>query len=129
MSTLCPFLKVPWVGLQSVITAFLSHTLSFFLSFETTCITSVGDKTIVLHKICSSLNTYNQRQKSLVFVGFVICYIHCVTCSVRKLNWHVFFFILNTDHYILFAAKTYILLLILHGLNKPTRIPPILALF
>ena len=27
--TLCPFLTVPWVGLQSVIVAFLDHTLSF----------------------------------------------------------------------------------------------------
>ena len=46
--------------------------------------------------------------------------------SVRKLHWHVLFcFILNIDHYILFAAKICILLLILHGLNyKPTRIPP-----
>ena len=56
MPTLCPFLMVPWVGLQSVIVAFLSHTLFFFLIFESTCIIIVGDKTIVLHKICSSLN-------------------------------------------------------------------------
>ena len=35
------------------------------------------------------------------------------------------FFILNIDHYTLFAAKIYFLLLILHGLNyKPTMIPP-----
>ena len=46
--------------------------------------------------------------------------------SVRKLHWHVlFFFILNIDHYILFAAKICILLLILHGL----KYKPILALF
>ena len=36
-----------------------------------------------------------------------------------------FIFILNIDHYILFAAKICILLLILHGLNYK----PILALF
>ena len=30
MPSLCPFLTVPWVGLQSVIVAFLGHTLSFF---------------------------------------------------------------------------------------------------
>ena len=46
MPTLCPFLTVPWVGLQSVIVAFLGHTLSFF---ETIII--VDDNTIVLHKI------------------------------------------------------------------------------
>ena len=46
MPTLCAFLKVPWVGLQSVIVAFLGHTLSFF---ETIII--VDDNTIVLHKI------------------------------------------------------------------------------
>ena len=45
MSTLCPFLTVPWAGLQSVIVAFLGHTQSFF---ETTI--SVYDTTIVLHK-------------------------------------------------------------------------------
>ena len=41
MHTLCPFLAVPWVGLQSVIVAFLGHTLSII----------VDDNTIVLHKI------------------------------------------------------------------------------
>ena len=46
MPTLCPFLTVPWVGLQSVVMAFLGHALSFF---ETIVI--VDDKTIVLHKI------------------------------------------------------------------------------
>ena len=47
MPSLCPFLTVLWVGLQSVIVAFLGHTLSFF--FETIII--VDDNTIVLHKI------------------------------------------------------------------------------
>ena len=42
----CPLLKVPWVGLQSVIIAFLGNTLSFFETKIT-----VDDKTIVLHKI------------------------------------------------------------------------------
>ena len=46
MPSLCPFLTVPWVGLQSVIMAFLCHTHSFF---ETVII--VDDNTIVLHKI------------------------------------------------------------------------------
>ena len=46
MPSLCPFLTVPWVGLQSVIMAFLGHTISFF---ETVII--VDDNTIVLHKI------------------------------------------------------------------------------
>ena len=46
MHTLCPFLTVPWVGLQSVIMAFLGHTLSLF---ETKII--VDDNTIVYHKI------------------------------------------------------------------------------
>ena len=46
MPTLCPFLTVQWVGLQSVIMAFLGHTLSFF---ETIII--VDDNTIILHKI------------------------------------------------------------------------------
>ena len=46
MPTLCSFLTVPWVGLQSVFMAFLGHTLSFF---ETIII--VDDNTIVLHKI------------------------------------------------------------------------------
>ena len=44
--TLCPFLTVIWVGLQSVIVVFLGHTLSFS---ETIII--VDDKIIVLHKI------------------------------------------------------------------------------
>ena len=36
-----------------------------------------------------------------------------------------FYFLLNIDHYILFAAKICILLLILHGLNyKHARVPP-----
>ena len=46
MPTLCPFLMVPWAGLQSVIMAFLSHNLSLF---ETIII--VDAYTIVLHKI------------------------------------------------------------------------------
>ena len=46
MPTLCHFLAVLWVGLQSVIVAFLGHTLSFF---ETIVI--VDDNTIVLHKL------------------------------------------------------------------------------
>ena len=46
MPTLCPFLTVPLVGLQSVIMAFLGHTLSFF---ETIII--VDDNSIVLQKI------------------------------------------------------------------------------
>ena len=46
MPSLCPFLTVPWVGLQSVIMAFLGHTLSFF---ETIIIVDVN--TIVLNKI------------------------------------------------------------------------------
>ena len=46
MPSLCPFLKMTWVGLQSVIVAFLGHTLSFF---ETIII--VDDNTFVLHKI------------------------------------------------------------------------------
>ena len=41
MPTLCPFLTVPWVGLQSVIMEFLGHTLSFLETIMT----------IVLHKI------------------------------------------------------------------------------
>ena len=42
MPSWCPFLMVPcWVGLQSVIVAFLGHTLSFV---ETIII--VDDKTI-----------------------------------------------------------------------------------
>ena len=46
MPSLCPFLMVPWVGLQSVIIAFLGHTLSFF---ET--IILVDDNAIILHII------------------------------------------------------------------------------
>ena len=46
MPTLCHFLTVPWVGLQSVIMAILGHTLTFF---ETIII--VDNNTIVLHKI------------------------------------------------------------------------------
>ena len=46
MPTLCPFLKVPWLDLQSVIMAFLGHTLSFF---ETIII--FDDNTFVLHQI------------------------------------------------------------------------------
>ena len=41
------------------------------------------------------------------------------------LGMSYFIFILNIDHFILFAAKTCILLLILHGLkNKAARVPP-----
>ena len=46
MPSLCPFLTEPWVGLQSVIMAFLGHTLSFSKT-----IIIVDDNTIVLHKI------------------------------------------------------------------------------
>ena len=46
MPSLCPFLMVPWVGLQPVIIVFFGHTLSFS---ETIII--VDDNTIVLHKI------------------------------------------------------------------------------
>ena len=46
MPSLCPFLTVPWVGLQSVIMAFLGPTLFFF---ET--IISFDDDTIELHMI------------------------------------------------------------------------------
>ena len=46
MPSLCPFLTVPRGDLQSVVMAFLGHTLSFF---ETIII--VDDNTIVLHKI------------------------------------------------------------------------------
>ena len=46
MPYLCPLLTVSWVGLQSVILAFLGHTLSFF---ETIII--VDANTIVSHKI------------------------------------------------------------------------------
>ena len=46
MHSFCIFLTVPWVGLQSVIVAFLGHTLSFF---ETIII--VDDNTVVFHKI------------------------------------------------------------------------------
>ena len=46
--------------------------------------------------------------------------------SVSKRPWHVFFiFLLNIDHYTLFAATICILQLILHGLNdKPARETP-----
>ena len=43
-----PHGAMPGVGLQSVIVAFLGHTLSLF---ETTCIIIVDDNTIVLHKM------------------------------------------------------------------------------
>ena len=46
MPSLCPFLTLTLVGLQSVIMAFDGHTLSFF---ETIIV--VDAKTIVLHKI------------------------------------------------------------------------------
>ena len=46
MPTLCPFLTVLWVGLQSVIVTFLGHNLSFFVT-----IIFVDDNTILLHKI------------------------------------------------------------------------------
>ena len=46
MLSLCPFLTVPWVGLQSVIMSCLGHTLTLF---ETIII--VDDNIIVLHKI------------------------------------------------------------------------------
>ena len=46
MPTLCPFLTVSWVGLQSVIMAFFCQILSFF---ETIMI--FDDNTIVLLKI------------------------------------------------------------------------------
>ena len=46
MPTLCPFLTVPWVGLQSVIVALLGRTC---IIFGTKII--VGDNTIVLRKI------------------------------------------------------------------------------
>ena len=55
MPTLCPFLTVPKVWMQSVIIAFLDHTLSFFETIKI-----VDDHSIVLHKIeleiCSSLS-------------------------------------------------------------------------
>ena len=47
MPTLCPFLTVPWVGLQSVIVAFLDR--SYSIIFETIII--VDDNTIVFYKI------------------------------------------------------------------------------
>ena len=57
--------------------AILGHTLTFF---ETTII--VYDNTVVLHMIelytCSSLSklkSSDNQKKSLVFVGFIICYI------------------------------------------------------
>ena len=46
MPSLCPFLPVPWVGLQIAIMAFLGHTRSYL---ETIIV--VDDNTIVLHKI------------------------------------------------------------------------------
>ena len=46
MPSLCPFLKMPWVDLQSVIMAFSGHTLSFCETMK-----AVDDNTIVLHKI------------------------------------------------------------------------------
>ena len=46
MPSLCPFLTMPLVGLQSLIMAFLDHTLSFFVT-----IIVVDANTIVLHKI------------------------------------------------------------------------------
>ena len=46
MPSLCPLLTVPGVGLQSVIMAFLGHTLSFFETIKV-----VDDNTIVLHEI------------------------------------------------------------------------------
>ena len=46
MPTLCPFLTVPWVGLLSVIVAFIGHSISFF---NTIIIVDVN--TIALHKI------------------------------------------------------------------------------
>ena len=47
MPTSRPFLTVPCrVGLQSVIVAFLGHTLSFFEALLT-----IDTKTVVLHKI------------------------------------------------------------------------------
>ena len=46
MPSLCPLLTVQGVGLQSVIMAFLGHTLSFFETIKV-----VDDNTIVLHEI------------------------------------------------------------------------------
>ena len=66
--------------------------------------------------------TDNEREKSVVFMGYMICYI-LVLKSFIGMSYS--FFILNIDHYILLAAKFCTLLLISHGLNyKPTRIPP-----
>ena len=48
MPSLLPFLMVPWVSLQSVIMAFLGHTVSFF---ETIIHVVVDDNTVVLYKI------------------------------------------------------------------------------
>ena len=47
--------------------------------------------------------------------------------SVRKLYLHVLIcFILHNEHYIVFAAKICILLLILHGFKyKSTSVPPV----
>ena len=59
-------------------------------------------------------------------MGFIICYNLCEKALLACLS----LFILNIDHYILFAAKICILLQILHGLNyKPTGIPPFLRYF
>ena len=46
LPTLCPFLTVTWVDLQSVIVVFLGHTLSF-----SKAIIIVDENTIALHKI------------------------------------------------------------------------------
>ena len=54
-------------------------------------------------------------------MGFIICYILLLESA---LGMSYFIFILNIEHYVLFAAKIYILLLMLHGLNyKPLRVP------
>ena len=124
MPTLCSFLTVSWVCLQSVIMHFLA--ISFF---ETTII--VDENTIVLHKIeiyiCTSLSKLkiigSPETKVISFRGLY----NLLYYSVRKRPLHVLFFISisNIDHYILFPAKICILLLILHGLNyKPARVPP-----
>ena len=64
----------------------------------------------------------NKRQKSIVFVGFIICYI-LVLESFIVMSFLIS--IMNIDHCILFAAEIRILLLILHCLNyKPARVPP-----
>ena len=58
MHSFCTFLTVPWVGLQPVIVAFLSHTLSFF---ETIII--VDDNTVVFHKIGSKIGSSLNKLK------------------------------------------------------------------